>query len=424
MSDVFLFCLILGAFFLALCGFVMIINKPYYSIAMYFAGSFIRRIVLPDAQVRVQVAINLMTIAVMMGIVLIGNAFRREKRQFPVPVPCFVGMALCITLVAGVETINGYFSGYRVFQILVDIYKVAEILIFFVFIRMTMKTRNHVNCAIRALVVEMCVFGLIEIFTTERGGVGLNILMSVFPLFLGDQIERPSRSLWPVTLIAVAVLVMSKTRTYMIGMVFGIFVVILLSRGTYKRNVINGLIATSVIGVVVLGLFANDLKNSPLYEVLQRFQSLLSGGFSTAGGYRIYEIQTAWSKFLEAPLLGKGYGFMEYVYINLMGYFDWGDFMHNAYMEILCKTGLFGCLIFGAGLIAYLRTQRAYLHITTKMGWTDCRGIMIGGLCGTLSWLVVYTAAPLSSYGSVFLPGILSLTYFSLYRYEWCAENA
>ena len=123
-------------------------------------------------------------------------------------------------------------------------------------------------------------------------------------------------------------------------------------------------------------------------------------------------------KFAESPLIGKGYGYVEYLYIELMGYFNWGDFMHNTYIEILAKTGIFGTLVYGLSMVKYLSRQLKYFWRIGNQN-KNCAGILVGGFAGTLSWLFIFFAAPLSSYGVIFIPGIIGMLYTKLWEREW-----
>ena len=87
--------------------------------------------------------------------------------------------------------------------------------------------------------------------------------------------------------------------------------------------------------------------------------------------------------------------------------------MHNAYLEVLTKTGIVGVCVYGASLIGY--TKRQYKEIRrSRKGKGKEAGFLIGGLAGTFCWLFIYFAAPLSSYGYVFIPGIIGLLYSQL----------
>ena len=338
--------------------------------------------------------------------------------MMPVAVPCFQGLVFTIIAVVPVGTVWGLVNHHGVFQVLVDVYKVLEIVILFVFIRVTWRTRQQAEKALGALFVTMCLFGLVELFLTERGGVGLNLMMSLLPMVYTMRFHKRIPYYAPVMLLALAVLLLSKTRTYIFGMLVSLWMASVLGSGAYKKTMLQKNLIYGTLCVGAMFAYGALQRDNAFSEVFRRFQELFRNGILQAGGYRMYEFRMALQKFLESPLIGKGLGYQEYVHIELMGNFLWGDFMHNAYMEILCKVGLYGSGIYAVGVVLYLRKQRGLLRLSMENGWEGLSSILAGGLSATFGWMVVYAAAPLSSYGSVFLPGIVSLTYSALYMRE------
>ena len=92
--------------------------------------------------------------------------------------------------------------------------------------------------------------------------------------------------------------------------------------------------------------------------------------------------------------------------------------MHNSYVEILAKTGLFGACLYGGGLVAYLKAQSSLIKKNKQSKNMKATTYLIGGLAGTISCLLVYFAAPLSSFGYVFIPGMIGLIYARLSESE------
>lgn len=404
--------------FTVIALFLYIGRKSYFAINFYYFGRFVLRFFMHDVQVRYQVVASILLISFCL---LAAFVVVKNKKFHSYNVPCLRGIIIVILAVVPIEVLWGFINGYQIFQIAVDVYKVLEIIIFFVLIKYTWQNTWEAEQSIKLLVLEMCVFGMVEIFTTQRGGTGLNMIMSVFPLYYATGFVRKSKSFWWVCVIAIIVVMLSQTRTYIIAMLFGLIVIGYVAHGVLKRIIIQKTLligTTSLLIFLILGLlFHSDAVNA----VISRFTELFNEGFEGAGGYRIYEIRQALNKFSESPIFGQGYGYLEYLYIELMGYFNWGDFMHNTYVEILCKTGIYGSVIYGIGIILYVRSL---YQLKVKSELFDDKmptSLLAGGIGGTICWLVVYSAAPLSSYGYIFLPGIMSLVYYSLYRKE--SEN-
>lgn len=219
--------------------------------------------------------------------------------------PCFRGIVIVILAVVPIEVLWGFVNGYQIFQIAVDVYKVLEIIIFFILIKFTWHNTWEAGQSIKLLALEMCVFGLVEIFTTQRGGTGLNMIMSVFPIYYATGFVRQSKSFWWVCVIAIIVILLSQTRTYIIAMLFGLIVIGYVAQGTLKRLIIQKtlLIGTSsLLTFLILGLL---LHSDTVNAIISRFTELFNEGFEGAGGYRIYEIRQALNKFSESPILVK-----------------------------------------------------------------------------------------------------------------------
>ena len=208
--------------------------------------------------------------------------------------------------------------------------------------------------------------------------------------------------------MSILIVLISETRTYMIGFAIELVILGLLGSGYRKNKIIKGSFLASVFVIFVVGLYMTLSENTFLTSLLDRILAL-RGGIEGAGGYRIYEIQKALEKFAESPILGKGYGYMEYVYIKLMGWFEWGDFMHNSYVEVLLKTGIVGAMVYGACLIDYIAKMINSIKYYQKD--SQEQAFLIAGLAGTAGWLLIYNAAPLSSYGYIFIPGIIGMLY-------------
>lgn len=399
-----------------LCGFIFIGKKPYYAVGVYYAIMFGKRFILPGARVRETVAIEILAIVFLMGAVYVGILTNRKKVLPKISIPIMHNSILPIGAVVVVEGINGLLNGYGKFAILVDIFKVAEILIFYNFFRYVWRSTKALEKGLKFLIIEMCLFGIVEIFTTERGGVGINMTMSLFPIIFAWGFYKKKKYYWLISFCCFLIVFTSKTRTYLMGFILGIIIIFILAKGIYKkRNFLYCMLGVAIGSIAVGGYIAlghGEYFLSLISRILE-----LSEGFSKAGGYRIYEIRMAVKKFIESPLIGKGYGYVEYLYIELMGYFNWGDFMHNTYIEILAKTGIFGSLVYGLSMVKYLARQLKYFSGVGNRN-QNCAGILIGGFAGTISWLFIFFAAPLSSYGVIFIPGIIGMLYTKLWERE------
>ena len=398
-------------------GFVLIIvveiisAKPYYSPAIYFASLFLRDRLLPNIQVRNKVAIQLVIILLLIIGQYVHNLKEKDlgiRRLSRIKIPALQKEGIIVIFVIITSSCIGLLNGYALFHVLVDIYKVLDIFIFYYFFSYTWRTQEQVQKCLNVLEIEMCIFGLIEMFVTERGGIGINIAISFAPFFLIRGFSKRKKHYWFIGIMSILIVLISETRTYMIGFAIELVILGLLGSGYRKNKIIKGSFLASVFVIFVVGLYMTLSENTFLTSLLDRILAL-RGGIEGAGGYRIYEIQKALEKFAESPILGKGYGYMEYVYIKLMGWFEWGDFMHNSYVEVLLKTGIVGAMVYGACLIDYIAKMINSIKYYQKD--SQEQAFLIAGLAGTAGWLLIYNAAPLSSYGYIFIPGIIGMLY-------------
>jgi len=413
MKEVFLFFAVL---FIGFFVFAFITKKPYHAMSVYYAGMFIKRFILPGARVRESVIIQLLLMIICFCMAFIGYNTKTKKTPPIANIACMKTGILVVGVVVFLEAVNGYFSNYAIFSIIVDIYKVAEIFLFYFMFVYIWRTTEELERAVDLLAIEMCLFGFVEMFTTERGGVGLNMVMSLVPIIFALGFYTRKKRFWGLIICSLIIVLVSKTRTYLFGFILSILLIFFFSNGKRKVRIAITGCCILVVGVSIIASYARNTNNEIISTIVERLMEL-SGGFEEAGGYRIYEMRTAWAKFLESPFLGKGYGYLEYVYIETQGRFWWGDFMHNAYLEVLAKTGILGLFLYGGSLIGYCKRQYQEVRRSRKETSKET-GFLIGGLAGTFCWLFIYFAAPLSSYGYVFIPGIIGLLYSQLTKRE------
>ena len=401
--------------------FLILTHRPYLGLPLFYLAAFVRDYLYSSLQVRYKTAMNVGIIVLCLAAAAFNQYISSRKGRgsarpafFPEFTP--IRWSLIIVIVTG--AVNGALKGYRPFAIAVDVYKILEILLFYYFIIWSIRSVEDADRTLDILTVEMCVMGIIEIFTTTRGNIGLNILMSFFPIMLSTGLETGRRRLYPVLIAAVAILFACKTRTYMLGGIAAFAIVFTLSYGARQLRIKAQII--TLIGIVTAGLvvYIQLTGNDYFTSIIGRIAAL-SEGFESAGGYRIYEIRTAIGKFLGSPVVGTGYGYVEWLYIETMGRFAWGDFMHNAYVEILAKSGVAGAVFLFSSLGYFM--NRLWREVNSARDGMAA-AVLKGGFAAAVSWLIVYAAAPLSSYGYIFISAFFALAYGKLSEEERAAD--
>lgn len=297
----------------------------------------------------------------------------------------------------------GLLIGNSKMQVLIDSYKFLEMLVYFILFWFTWRTMEDVNRGLTALYVVMLCMGIAEIFMTDRGGVGLNLCISLVPFMLavGMQEKENRTTLFASLVVTLLIVFTCQTRTYIISFVVGIFAMILFIGPRARFRLISSLAIITTIFLLVFAFTGIDLFS----QTLERF-SELSGGFEEAGGYRSAELNVLFSKVSESPYLGAGLGYLERLYISGMGYIEWGSFVHNAYAELLLKVGGIGVVLLAGLLFLYLGNLVSGVRECTE-AFPIVRRYLLGAFIALISWVVIFFAAPTTTFGCMFIGPII-----------------
>ncbi len=405
--------MILGAVAVIVAVLFFLKLKIYYFPACFFLIKFVAGRLINFDRVRDNVVFQLGIVIIMLLAISVRNCGKlrfHEHIFFPMGKSLMVFVVINMTL--------GVLVGHNWFQIFIDAYKYIEIIVYYVLFVICWKNNDELLEGLKALCNVMLCIGFIEIFITSRGGVGLNLIMGLFPIIILLAMYGYLNHYKVILGISLAVVVLSQTRTYIIAFFLGIILLASLIPANIRRKLTGSILILSVLGVLLVVVLQPEL----ILNVVSRFLEL-SAGFSESGGYRIDEYRVAIQKFIEHPLIGNGFGYLQYTFINKMGFILWGDFIHCIYIEILFKTGLAGisALIFIVGKFAKkIVVAMRYFKNKNKFMFAIC----CGGICSFANWLITYTFAPLTTYGSIFIGIITSAIAVSNYWMEHQCENA
>lgn len=398
-------------FFAAIVGFLVVIaflkiRNCFYP-AAFFVVKFMAGQFIDFDRVRNQVAFQLLIIFFLIIIVAIKSSGiivikdQLLSRYFPL-----IGVFLLFNIAIGL------LFGHYWFQTLIDSYKYLDILVYYMLFRACWVDNEDLFKGLNALCCVMLVLGVIELFLTERGGSGLNLIVSFFPMTFLLALNDYNKHYKLIFVISMLVVFMCQTRVYIVGFILGYVMLLYLAPNDNRKKAMN----LTVI-LVSLSLVATFLIGFNLFSgTVSRFMEL-SEGFSESGGYRINEYRVAIDRFLDSPILGNGFGYLKNTYIEKMGYIDWGDFIHCVYIEILFKTGLLGMscvIVFFVSFFRRLIEEFKFLKTKRNSIFFVC----CGGICSLISWMAIYTFDPLSSYGSVFVGVIVACIAISNYYDE------
>ena len=394
-----------GIVFLALIG-ILSVDICYYPV-LFFVIKFLAGHIVDFDRVRNNVAFQLVAITFIVVIVLLRKRGKLKLKDlfFTRAIPLLIAFLIFYSII-------GFLNDHALFQIAVDCYKYLEIVVYYVLFRLTWTNNYDLYRGLKIFAPTMIIMGIIEIFITSRGGVGLNLIMCLFPMIIMLAVHGYIKGLYPILFFSVLILTMCQTRTYIIGFFLGVLLSMFLLPSSKRNKILNYTILLGFVGCLIVGLFGGGF----LSQTLSRFAEL-SEGFAESGGYRIYDYMEALHQFTDSPLWGKGFGYLEFTYIEKMGWMYWGDFVHCLYLEILFKVGLFGVVVLIFDFGAFLRKlvqEMQYFKQCNDFIFAIC----CGGIVSFASWAFVYTFAPLSTMGSMFMGVLISSIALSNYYNE------
>ncbi len=404
--------IILGTVFAIMAVLFFLKLKIYYFPAFFFIIKFVAGRVINFDRVRNNVMFQLAIIIIFLLIIVVR---KHGKLTFHERIFFTTGKLVIVFVI--INMIIGILVGHNYFQVFIDAYKYIEIIVYYVFFVMCWKNNDDLLEGLKALCYVMLSVGVIEIFITSRGGVGLNLIMSLFPIMILMAMYGYIDYYKMILSISIVVVVLSQTRTYIIAFTLGIICLIFLMPTNIRKRFITSILMLILLGGILSCILYPELISKTVARFLE-----LSAGFSESGGYRIDEYRVAIQKFMQHPLIGNGFGYLQYTFINKMGVILWGDFIHCIYIEILFKTGLFGIitliLIVGKLENKIVKSMRKFKDKNKFMFAICC-----GGICSSVIWFITYAFAPLTTYGSIFIGIIISAIAISNYNKEYKYEN-
>lgn len=376
---------------------------------VFFIATFAAGQLIDFERVRYSIAFQLFMIGILFLFVFMrgGGVVKRRGRFARNIRTVGTGYLLFVLL----NVLFGFAREWSSLEIALDTYKYVEPIIYFAFLAFCWRSSASTERGVRALIATMVIIGLVEIPITARGGVGLNLIVSLLPVSILYAYDRQSRFIPLLIAACLAIVIASQTRTYMMGVVFSLAMLMLVARPKIRFKVLVSLFLIGVLGVVAILVSGGELFGEAIARILE-----LSQGFEKAGGYRVSEYPIALSLWAESPLFGQGFGFERWLYVDGMGYEMWGSFMHNAYLEVFMKVGVFGVAWLLVLLLTYIKIiveQLALKELPSKG-----KSIALGGIIGSAGWMLIYAFAPLSSYGSVFIGSLVAVIILMNYEEE------
>lgn len=201
-------------------------------------------------------------------------------------------------------------------------------------------------------------------------------------------------------------LVVGKSRAFWVAVALGMALLGGLLRGTDRRRLVLalglGTVCVVGIGVVAVG----DQVALIGAGALDRLMSLAEGRRDLSLATRFAETQAAMDRVAQNPVLGHGWG-VQVTHYSLVsaGTRSWA-FLHNGYVALWFKLGLWGL---GLMLVTWLATlARGLWALWTERLETDERALLAGSVA-TLAVLLLTasTSNPFSIMDQMLLLGLL-----------------
>ncbi|MBI1807849.1 MAG: O-antigen ligase family protein [Ignavibacteria bacterium] len=217
-----------------------------------------------------------------------------------------------------------------------------------------------------------------------------SILVGV-PMFLYAKSLKSRLFLLMLIAFFMIALVLTFSRGYWIGAILGMVVLLLMMNG---KDRIRMVVTTAILGILAVGimtLFFSSQSSTIFKTIVGR---LGSNSLSVASDISLYtrlaETRAVFDLITHNPLVGYGLGFLFRFYnpADRVTVETW--YVHNGYLFLWLKLGLFGLMAF---LFAYVTMIRDGYRMT-KAQKNEFSGYLLSGL---LSVLVAMLAVSITS---------------------------
>jgi O-antigen ligase len=141
-------------------------------------------------------------------------------------------------------------------------------------------------------------------------------------------------------------LIFTFSRGYWLGTLLGAMVLLLLGNRQEKRKLLLfvAIVALAAVGVIVVVF--SDIFLALLSMVARRFFSATTAASDRSLANRLVEAGVVWDLIMRNPIIGAGLG-AEYSYYHLLRSSTQKTlFVHNGYLYLWFKLGIFGLLVF------------------------------------------------------------------------------
>jgi O-antigen ligase len=146
--------------------------------------------------------------------------------------------------------------------------------------------------------------------------------------------------------LSVIALIITQSRGFWLAMILCCLVVFFLSNRTEKIKMLSIAAISSSAVLFFAVIFFSEYIELISKGLLDRFSSISATQLDTSLLERVKETRVIWDKILKNPISGYGFGtnyIREYIFYN---HFIPTTYIHNGYLSVWYKFGLFGLLTF------------------------------------------------------------------------------
>lgn len=159
--------------------------------------------------------------------------------------------------------------------------------------------------------------------------------------------------------VSIAAVILTMTRTLWVVTTLGMFFVFVFIEPHYKRRFIH--YGSLILGIVAILSFVYWDFTLFIFELLLfRLESFSLGFQDLSLLERVYETERVLRKIMENPIMGWGFS-TEYLRFDILKNrtYSFNSYIHNGYLAIWYKMGLFGLLaMLGFAVTLFVQTKK------------------------------------------------------------------
>lgn len=186
-------------------------------------------------------------------------------------------------------------------------------------------------------------------------------------------------------------LVLTHSRGYYLALLMSAVAMLLIADWKSKRHLVTTGGVMILSATVIALIFFADLFSVVYSAVIDRIQLAGVGELDASLKQRIIETQAVWGEIIKNPIAGYGLGTEYLRYSVIHGIHQTSSYVHNGYLAVWYKFGLFGLLAFLYFLYAILKQCRTIYRKSTN---GPVKALALTGFGTVVGMMVVNITSP------------------------------